>query len=338
MVYGVFSVLFLTSVVSLELIKLMSSQFGRLDTATLGANDTSNSSDVPASCMANASEETPPLGPREFSIGLQVFFAMPCTVSSGVILVTQLNGNHVLALLLTVVSNLVGIGTVPGLLNWLAEFDANVKLDAAKLLLKLVLTLLIPLLVGKALRLVPKVVDLVDKYRSPMRVAGSIFLIMLPWMKISVTSNKGSFSCVEPISFVTLFAISLTLHFVLLTINSLASLILRLEAPVRKAVVILCSQKTLAVALSVLSFFPASLGDQGLMAIPCIIAHLVQIVNDAILVSVWVAYDRRQELKRTNAEATDAQPMNSRQDTIVKEGDHGQAAVSYRTVISVWSV
>ncbi|XP_065185092.1 uncharacterized protein LOC135815693 [Sycon ciliatum] len=303
-VYGIFSILFLTSVVSLELIKLMSSQFGRLDIATVDANGSANSSDVLASCTANTSEETPPLGPREFSTGLQVFFAMPCTVSSGVVMVTQLNGNYALALLLTVVCNLVGIGTVPGLLNWLAEFDASVKLDAAKLLLKLVLTLLIPLLVGKALRFIPKVVETVDKYRVSMKVAGNVFLIILPWIKISVTSDKGSFDCIQPLAFLALFGISLGLHALLLAFNSLASLILRLEAPVRKAVVILCSQKTLAVALSVLSFFPASLGDQGLMAIPCIIAHLVQIVADAVLISGWLGYDRRQELKQADTEAS----------------------------------
>ena len=33
------------------------------------------------------------------------------------------------------------------------------------------------------------------------------------------------------------------------------------------------------------------------MAIPCIISHLVQIIVDALLVSGWLAYDKRQEAK-----------------------------------------
>ena len=62
-----------------------------------------------------------------------------------------MNGNYALSLLLTVVANLLGIATVPGLLNWRAHFDAAVKLSASALLLKLVLTLLIPLIVSSHL-------------------------------------------------------------------------------------------------------------------------------------------------------------------------------------------
>ena len=90
--YGIFSILFLTSIVSLELIKLLGSQFNDLDVQLDDDNSTSNATST-MSCqtsnLSNASDNSRPLGPREFSTGLQVFFAMPCTVSSGVIMVRQ---------------------------------------------------------------------------------------------------------------------------------------------------------------------------------------------------------------------------------------------------------
>ena len=37
------------------------------------------------------------------------------------------------------------------------------------------------------------------------------------------------------------------------------------------------SQKTLPMAMTVLSFFPPELGEPGLIAIPCILSHLTQL-------------------------------------------------------------
>ena len=54
-----------------------------------------------------------------------------------------------------------------------------------------------------------------------------------------------------------------------------------------QAVVVNCSQKTLNTAVSVIAFLPAALGDRGLITVPCIIAHLAQIVMDGFLVARW---------------------------------------------------
>lgn len=88
--YGIFSMLFLTSIICLELIKLLGDEFDELD-IPVTSNTTSNASTEGAVCQSsNASTDVKPLGPREFSTGLQVFFTMPCTVSSGVVMVSDL--------------------------------------------------------------------------------------------------------------------------------------------------------------------------------------------------------------------------------------------------------
>ena len=63
-----------------------------------------------------------------------------------------------------------------------------------------------------------------------------------------------------------------------------------LAAPERKAVVLLESQKTLPVAMTVLALIPDSAiapEMKGLMAIPCITFHLGQIFVDAIIATRW---------------------------------------------------
>ena len=47
---------------------------------------------------------------------------MPTTVSSGIVLTQQAQGNDALALLLTVVTNSLAVFTVPPMLDWLVEF------------------------------------------------------------------------------------------------------------------------------------------------------------------------------------------------------------------------
>lgn len=61
--------------------------------------------------------------------------------------VNQLGGNYALAVLLTVVCNVIGIFTVPPLMSWLLASETKVKLDIVNMLIKMLLTLLLPLLV-----------------------------------------------------------------------------------------------------------------------------------------------------------------------------------------------
>ena len=58
----------------------------------------------------------------------------------------------------------------------------------------------------------------------------------------------------------------------------------------RKATVLLTSQKTLPVAMTVLAFLPDSVASpetRGLLAIPCITFHFGQIFFDAFLATRW---------------------------------------------------
>ncbi|KAL4611686.1 hypothetical protein ACB092_08G143600 [Castanea dentata] len=89
------------------------------------------------------------LAPREFVTGLAIFSCMPTTLSSGVALTQLVDGNSALALAMTVMSNLLGILTVP---FWISKFfadDFGVPIPTRELFWSLILTLLIPLILGK---------------------------------------------------------------------------------------------------------------------------------------------------------------------------------------------
>ena len=61
---------------------------------------------------------------------------------------------------------------------------------------------------------------------------------------------------------------------------------------IRRACVLVGSQKTLPIAVTVLNgLAPQMGGSVGLAVIPCVVSHLVQIVMDSMLVSQWLKQD-----------------------------------------------
>lgn len=75
-----------------------------------------------------------------------------------------------------------------------------------------------------------------------------------------------------------------------------ATLFLKLvwAAGLQRAVVLVASQKTLPIAVTVLSQLSAFVkGPIGLAVIPCVVCHLGQILVDSLLVSSWMDKDGR---------------------------------------------
>ncbi len=223
---------------------------------------------------------------RHFQVGLALFCCMPTTLSSGIALTNQARGNVALALLLTVLTNIAGIFTVPFVLAQLLETLGQVELSAAELLKKLCLSILLPLAVGKYLRRF--VEEWADRNRTGLTMFSSLALISIPWMKFSESSEKLSQIALASLALMLLSG--LVIHVLYLLLNNGACRLLRLQIEARKAVVLLASQKTLPVAMAVLAFLPESAVSaeaRGLIAIPCITFHLGQIFLDAVIATRW---------------------------------------------------
>ena len=88
-------------------------------------------------------------------------------------------------------------------------------------------------------------------------------------------------------------AAAAALHVLLLLLNSTACSVLRLGGRgraanrVRRALILACSQKTLPVSVAVVAQLGDTLGDAGLVILPCIVFHLLQILIDSSLVAAW---------------------------------------------------
>ncbi|XAR53497.1 hypothetical protein NMG60_11022074 [Bertholletia excelsa] len=124
------------------------------------------------------------LQPREFVTGLAIFCCMPTTLSSGVALTRLAGGNSALALAMTVISSLLGILIVPFSISMFIAGGVGVSVPAKQLFRSLVLTLLVPLLLGKVLRESFKgIADFVDQNRKLLSDISALLLALVSYWK-----------------------------------------------------------------------------------------------------------------------------------------------------------
>ncbi|KAL6328463.1 hypothetical protein AAG906_038338 [Vitis piasezkii] len=242
------------------------------------------------------------LQPQEFITGLAIFSCMPTTLSSGVAL-TQAScwGNSALALAMTVISNLLGILIVPFSISKFIADGVGVSVPTKQLLRSLVVTLLIPLILGKVLRESFKgVADFVDKNRKLLSMISAIFLSLVPWIQVS--RSRSLLLMVKPAVFLVAIGMGTVLHLVLLAFNALSIQSLSAvsggsKSPFAKrqntvAFLLVASQKTLPVMVAVVEQLHGTLGESGLLVLPCVAAHLNQIIMDSFLINIWLGKDR----------------------------------------------
>ena len=236
-----------------------------------------------------------PFQTRDFSIGLTLFATVPTTLGVGVALTVLSKGDQVLSLFLTVVSNLLGILSIPLLLQLYLHNEQNVELNPATLAYRLTLTVLVPTIVGIGCRaLIPGVAKLCTQYKQSLSMFSMTNLMMIVWMSLS--SSRTVIFQQNPGEIVLVLLTAIIMH-VLYLISQF--IIVRKLLPFVKlkqavSLIIMCSQKSSPVALSVIAILSSSSQDAGLLTIPCILGQLSQIFIGSFLtqyLAAWVEAD-----------------------------------------------
>ncbi|GMH34803.1 hypothetical protein BSKO_02664 [Bryopsis sp. KO-2023] len=243
-----------------------------------------------------------PFSTPEFATGLAIFASVPTTITSGVALVVLAYGNGALALMLTVFTNLLGVLTTPFAISVVVGAGSNIDIDATHLVVKMIFTILIPLLIGKGLRETSMTVQrFVARYKTVLGLVSNGSLICIMWQTLS--RSQEAIMRQSVVNILEALAAAITMHLVFLAFNFTGVGILRLNKRERKAVLIMASQKSMAITVGVISFLQASeVGDLGLITIPCVLAHISELFIDSYIVGIWSA---RYEAEETTPPHTD---------------------------------
>ncbi|XP_042393183.1 probable sodium/metabolite cotransporter BASS4, chloroplastic isoform X1 [Zingiber officinale] len=142
--------------------------------------------------------------------------------------------------------------------------------------------------------------EFVDRNRQSLSMLSAVLLSLVPWMQVS--RSRPLLLTVKPAVFATAVGMATLLHFLLLAFNIISVKSLSVVSGGDKsifsknenarAVIIVSSQKTLPVLVAVVEQLHGALGEPGLLVLPCVAAHIIQIIIDSFIVNLWLRKDQ----------------------------------------------
>jgi predicted Na+-dependent transporter len=213
-------------------------------------------------------------------VGFIIICSMAPTLVSGAVLATKAGGDSATALVLAVGINLLGIVTIPLNLQW--SLGAVVQLDTLGLLVKLVFLVLVPAVAGQLMRRWQP--DWAHKQERYTRNIPVIALGIIVYMSCSSQADRLRELTLEHLG--ALLLPSVTVHLILLAVAySVGKYLFRIQESASRSVAIVCSQKTLPIAIAVWSIAFAQ--PYPLAVLPALVFHPSQILLDGALATLW---------------------------------------------------
>lgn len=213
-------------------------------------------------------------------VGFTVICCMAPTLVSGAVLASRAGGEGAIALILAVGINIVGILTIPFNLQW--SLGAVVRLDSVGLLFKLSFLVLLPAVIGQFIRRRQPAWALKQQVlirNSPVAALGII-------VYLSCSSQAHRLKELTLNHLGSLILPSVILHLILLIAGYIgARYLFRLRESACRSLAIVCSQKTLPIAIAVWSIAFAQL--YPLAVLSPLVFHPSQILCDGVLASLW---------------------------------------------------
>ncbi|GJR85150.1 probable sodium/metabolite cotransporter BASS4, chloroplastic [Tanacetum coccineum] len=215
------------------------------------------------------------LQPQEFVTGLALFSCMPTTLSSGVALTRLAGGNCALALAMTVTSSLLAIIILPFSISKLIACGLGASVPTGTLFRRLIVTVLLPLIFGKAIRESFKgLANFADNNRKLLSLLSVLFISWVPWIQVS--RSRSLLLMIEPAAFLVAIMMGMLLHLTLLVFNTISIRCLCAVSGGSKsifakkenstALLLVASQKALPVLVAVVDQLGATFDHRGLVS------------------------------------------------------------------------
>lgn len=217
--------------------------------------------------------------PASLATGLVIAASVPCTLASAAVWTRRGGGNDAIALLVTLVTNLLCFVTLPTWIQLL--LGHTVERNAASLSLRLLLLVVLPVVAGQLLRRLHPVHQLTVRHKAGLSTTAQLgVLVMVFFGAVSAgdTLAKLGSDAARPVVWLWLLVAVLTVHLLLFAMGWYGAQACSAKPADRLAAAISGSQKTMMIGLDV------AIGFGGLAVLPMVAYHLVQLVVDTLLV------------------------------------------------------
>jgi sodium/bile acid cotransporter 7 len=205
------------------------------------------------------------------AVGLILISAVPCTLSSAVLWTRLAGGNEATALLTVTGTTFTSWFLTTAWLSLLTR--TKVQLDVPAMMGDLVLSLILPVVAGQALRLIPACLRFADRRRVALAVLAQLFVVAI-LLKASVTAN------VPRILWQSIL-LTVLLHVAALLGGLFSCRWLGFDRGRQIAVAFSCSQKTLQVSLVLYEQYFRD--DFPYAVMPLLFYHMGQLMLDTLI-------------------------------------------------------
>lgn len=217
--------------------------------------------------------------PESLATGLVVAACVPCTLASAAVWTRRGGGNDAIALLVTLVTNLLCFLVLPFWIKML--LGHTVEDNAAGLSLRLLLLVVLPVVAGQLLRRFATVQQLTARHKAKLSVVAQLGVLCMVFF--GAVSAGDTLATIDSAGaswtiWLGLLVAVLALHLLLFSAGWFGSQAFGVRPADGLAAAIAGSQKTLMIGLDV------AIGFGGLAILPMVAYHIVQLVVDTLLV------------------------------------------------------
>ena len=208
--------------------------------------------------------------------GLLVMLAAPPTLSSGIVMTKEAEGNMMFSIAITVFYNLIAIFTLPLVLGFLLHAANTGSVDTLKMFKQLVFTVMCPLFIGYAI----KKFIFHNWYHKLIDYIPLISTIMLSLSFFAAA--RSSILAIPLLRVIAVLAAALFFHIFSMAVLWLISKLLRMNISDTKAMTLCGASKSATMALAMVAI--AGL-ETTAAAVPCLLFYALQLFLDAMLAS-----------------------------------------------------
>ncbi|GAB2481029.1 bile acid:sodium symporter [Luteococcus sediminum] len=227
-------------------------------------------------------------------LGMLWLCLVPSTVQSSINFTSIAKGNVAGAIVSASFSNLIGVVLTPLLALLLMGATGGLQLDASSVL-DIVFQLLVPFMVGQLTR--PWVGGFVARHKK-LKLVDQASIVLVVYSAFSAGMREHMWTKVEPMDIVRLVVICMVLLAFMLWLTWAVAGWMRFDRADQIAIQFCGTKKSLATGVPMATVMFASQGDVGLLVLPLMVFHQLQLMACSVLAS--------RHARTTDARTTDA--------------------------------
>jgi sodium/bile acid cotransporter 7 len=243
--------------------------------------------------------------PEGLKLGIFYLCALPSTVSSSVALTAAARGNVAAAVFNATLSALLGVVLTPMLITIYAGAEGN-SLPLGPVILDLVKWLVVPLLLGQAIR--PWLGGWATRNKRYTQLIDRGTILMLVYTSFCDSVKRGVWTEQGWNQLLIAMVAACLLLAGALTITSMLCRLLGFPEEDRIAAIFCGSKKTLASGVPMASLIFGKQAELGMILVPIMIYHPLQLIVCGVLAGRWARREEIQVNSETRTESTAVTP------------------------------